>query len=287
MMITLNLYLAGFLVLRRIEKIIKRPVNNLLHIDYASELDIKGKFLMKKSNMKKYSKIIKQLREDELKNINLLNFIECNSVLDIEIRGKSILLRGISDQIWIYISSSNEDELRFLKSRLHQKDKNFAAIEDWMLPVLLEENELIWDLSMTQYYLPDNIVIPKSEFNAIPLSLVDAETIYNNSEYKEAISLDYVKDRITNGSNVGLYEKDQLVAWGMTQDDGGMGFLHVLPEFRRKKYGFNITLLLIEELRQKGKTPFVYIEKENMKSINLVLNLNFKMHKGLHWFQLK
>ena len=85
--------------------------------------------------------------------------------------------------------------------------------------------------------------IPKSEFEASPLSLADAETIYNNSEYKEALSIDYIKDRITNGSSVGLYEKDQLVAWGMTQDDGGMGFLHVLPECRRKKYGYNITLL--------------------------------------------
>ncbi len=53
----------------------------------------------------------------------------------------------------------------------------------------LEDNESIWDLSMTQFYLPDNIVIPKSEFKTIPLSLADAER---------------------------LYEKDKLVAWGMT-----------------------------------------------------------------------
>ena len=237
--------------------------------------------------MKKYNKIIELLREDELKNINLLNFIENNPVLDIKTKGKSILLRGVSDQIWIYISSSDEDELKFLKSRLHEKDKNFAAIEDWMVPVLLEDDELIWDLSMTQFYLPDNIVIPKSKFKANPLSLADAETLYDNSEYKEALSIGYIKDRIIKGSSVGLYEKDKLVAWGMTQDDGGMGFLHVLPECRRKKYGYNITLLLIEKIRQKGKIPFVYIEKENMKSINLVLNLNFKKHKGLHWFQLK
>ncbi len=237
--------------------------------------------------MKKYSKIIELLREDELKNINLLNFIENNSVLDIKTKGKSILLRGISDQAWIYISSYSEDELRSLKSKLHEEDKNFAAIEDWMLPVLLEDNELIWDLSMTQFYLPDNIVIPKSEFKAIPLSIVDAETIYDNSEYKEVLSIAYIKDRINKGSSVGIYEKDKLVAWGMTQDDGGMGFLHVLPEYRRKKYGYNITLLLTEKLRQKGKIPFVYIEKENMKSINLVLNLKFEKQKGLHWFQLK
>ena len=246
---------------------------------------IKGKNSIRKSNMGRYSKILERLREDELKNINLLNFIENNAVLDIETRGKSVLLRGKSDQIWIYISSADEDELKFLKSRLHKTDKHFAAIEDWMVPILLEDNELIWDLSMTQFYLPDSIEIPKSEMKASPLSLADAETLYDNSEYKEALSIGYIKDRISRGSSVGLYEKDKMVAWGMTQDDGGMGFLHVLPECRRK-YGYNITLLLIEKIRQKGKTPFVYIEKENMKSINLVENLKFRKHKGVHWFQL-
>ncbi len=39
--------------------------------------------------MKKYSKIIERLREDELKNINLLNFTENKSVLDIKTKGKS------------------------------------------------------------------------------------------------------------------------------------------------------------------------------------------------------
>jgi 8-oxo-dGTP diphosphatase len=237
--------------------------------------------------MKKYAKIIEHLKKDELKNINILNFIENNSVFDIETIGKSILIRGISDQIWIYISSSDEDELRSLKSRLDEKDKNFAAIEDWMLPVLLEDNELIWDLSMTQFYLPYDIMMPKSEFKVIPLSLADAETVYDNSEYKEALSIDYIKDRIINDISVGVYENNRLVAWGMTQDDGGMGFLHVLPECRRKKYGYNITLLLVDELRQNGRLPFVYIEKDNLKSINLVLNLNFKEHKGIHWLQLK
>lgn len=60
------------------------------------------------------SKIIEHLREEKLRNINILNFIENNSVLDIETNGKSILLRGVSDQTWIYISCSNKDELRIL-----------------------------------------------------------------------------------------------------------------------------------------------------------------------------
>jgi len=242
---------------------------------------------MKKMNIKKHEKIIELLKEDTLKNINLINFIENNSVLDIETSGKSILVRGVSDQIWIYISSSDENELKTLKSRLRKEDQYFSAIEDWMMPVLTEDKELAWDLSMTQFYLPDERVIPKSDLIPRPLTVDYAETIYDNSEYQEVLSIDYVRDRVTNGISAGIYEKDQLVAWGMTQDDGAMGFLHVLPECRRKKYGYNITLLLTGKIRQEGKIPFVYIEKENIKSMKLFKKLNFRKHKGVHWFQVK
>jgi 8-oxo-dGTP diphosphatase len=120
----------------------------------------------------------------------------------------------------------------------------------------------------------------------IGFSHINLKNNNDNSEYKEAISIRYVKDRIARGSSVGFHEGNRLIAWGMTQDDGGMGFLHVLPEYRRMKHGYNVTLRLIEELRKKGKTPFVYIEKNNFKSRNLALSLCFKEQKGLHWFQV-
>ena len=237
--------------------------------------------------LKSLQKVIERLDKNKFKNVNILNFIENNTIISAEIIGESVLIRGISDREWVYINSPNLDELKTVKSNLTEQDKNFGAIEEWMLPVLIEGHEIEWELPTVQYYLPDNVAIPEPEVNITSLSPDDAITIFENSEYKEFIEIDYIKSRIKNDVNVGIYDGKQLVAWGLIQDDGAMGFLHVLPEYRRKGYGYQVTLALIEKVRKKGKLPFASIMQDNLKSINLVKKLGFKEDKKKHWFGLK
>ncbi len=236
---------------------------------------------------KSLQKVINRLEKNKFKNVNILNFIENNQIKNIELNGESVLARGTSDREWIYISCSNEVELRIIKSKLAEQDMNFGAIEKWMLPVLTEGKEIEWELPTIQYYLPDNVAIPKPEVKTTSLSTADAKTIYENSEYKDFINIDYIKTRIQNDISVGIFEDDKLVAWGLIQDDGAMGFLHVLHEIRRKGYGYQVTLALINEIRQAGKLPFACIVQDNVKSINLVKKLGFKEDKKKHWFGLK
>ena len=231
--------------------------------------------------------VIELLNKDPFRNVNTLNFIENNKITFAEKICESVLAKGISDREWIYISSSNVDELKIIKSKLTDQDKNFGAIEEWMLPILTREQKIDWELSTVQYYLPDFIQLEKTNVDTISLSSSDAKTVYNNSEYKNFIDIEYIQSRIQNDISVGLYEQDKLVAWGLTQDDGAMGFLHVLPEYRRKGYGLQVTLSLIEKIRQTGKLPFACIVQDNIKSFNLVKKLGFKKDKNKYWFGLK
>jgi 8-oxo-dGTP diphosphatase len=240
----------------------------------------------RRQRIEQIKEIVESLKKDKLRNINLINFIENNPINSIERIENSLLIRGKSDRTWVYIKCSSEDELVILKGRLKRQDKYFAAIEDWMLPVLLKDKELLWDLSLIQFYLPDEIRLSKPAHKTTALLEKDAKIVYDNSEYRNYISIRYIKDRIRRGISRGLYENDKLVAWGLTQDDGGLGFLHVLSEVRRKRYGLSVMLSLIEEVRQAGKIPFAYIEKDNVKSINLVFKLGFIKHKNIHWFQI-
>jgi ribosomal protein S18 acetylase RimI-like enzyme len=236
---------------------------------------------------KSLQKVIKRLEKNKFKNVNILNFIEINPIINIEIAGESVLIRGISDREWVYISSSNKDELNLIKSKLTEQDKNFGAIEEWMLPVLTEGKEIEWELPTIQYYLPDNIAMPKPDVDTNSLCSGDAITIFENSEYRDFINIEYIQSRIQNDISVGLFERDKLVSWGLIQDDGALGFLHVLPEYRRNGYGLQVTLALIEKVREGRKLPFACIVQDNVKSINLVKKLGFKEDKNKYWFGLK
>ena len=47
-----------------------------------------------------------------------------------------------------------------------------------------------------------------------------------------------------------------------------------------------VTVSLIEDVRRLKKIPFAYIEKNNVKSINLVKKLGFIRQSNRHWFEL-
>ena len=237
--------------------------------------------------MNSFNAALQILEKDKPNNISVINFIKDNTIYSVDIIGKSVLVKGESDRKWVYISSKDENELSIIKSKLSSEDENFASIDDWMFPILTEGKELAWDLSMIQFYLPDDVQISSPEYKTVPLTDSDAQNVYDNSEYKEYISIEYVTDCIQKGISVGISENGKLVSWSITQDDGAIGFLHTLNDYRRKGYGYNITLSMIEQVRNSGGLPFANVLQTNKRSINLLLKLGFKESKEIHWFQVK
>lgn len=227
------------------------------------------------------------LGRDKINNINAINFIESYPINYIEKSAESLVIKGVSDRPWVYITCKSEKELKLIKSRLNSNDKNFAVIESWMIPILTSGKKIKWILSVYRLFLPDETILPVSSSTMSPLKEKDACFIYESSDYKDFLSLEYVNERIKNGISSCIRNDNTPIAWGMTQDDGAIGFLHVLPEYRRKGYGKEIVLDLIQKVRKKGKIPFVHIEENNQKSMNLINSLGFKKDKMVNWFEIE
>lgn len=231
--------------------------------------------------------VIDLLKQDSERNINILNFIETCPVRGYERAGDSVLVRGESDRRWTFISSRSQAELKTLTARLNEEDRYFAAIEDWMLPILAQSREVVWDLDMIQFILPPKVRLPKPTHEPVSLEIGDAQYVYENSEYRDYLTVDYICDRIARGPTASIHENDRLVAWVMTQDDGAMGALQVLENHRNKGYGLHVTLALCEQIRSRGKRPFAYVEKDNTAAIKLMNKIGFVEQKPVHWLALK
>ncbi|MGD0236833.1 MAG: GNAT family N-acetyltransferase [Syntrophorhabdales bacterium] len=231
--------------------------------------------------------VISLLKKDEIKNINMLNFMESYPVRSLERIGNSVLLRGVSDCLWVYISSTGERELKDVAERLTEEDRAFAAIEEWMLPLLIRGRAFSWELSMTRLVLPEQVTFPKVLQSRIsPLSPDDAEYIYEHSLYQAVTRPEYIRGRIQSGPSAGVRESGKLAAWLMTQDDGSIGLLHVLDDYRGRGYAYDLTADLITRLRERKRIPFVHVEETNTKSMNLALKLGFRRDRRLHWFKI-
>jgi len=231
--------------------------------------------------------VISFLKKDEIKNINMLNFMESYPVMSLERIGNSVLLRGVSDCQWVYVSSPDEGELKNVAEKLTEEDRAFAAMEEWMLPVLFPGRAFSWELSMTRLVLPDHVAFPKAPPSSLaPLSPDDAEYIFEHSIYQNVTRPDYIRERIQAGPSAGIRESGKLAAWLMTQDDGSIGVLHVLDDYRGRGYAYDLTVYLITGLREQGRIPFVQVEDTNTKSMNLALKLGFRKDRRIHWFKV-
>jgi len=237
--------------------------------------------------MQSKEQISARLKNNLKENVNIYNFINNYGIDSAEFVNDSLFIRGTSDKQWVYFSCNNENDFRELEKKLTPDDNYFAVIEDWQLKILLEKRKLIWKLSTLRLIFPDKEPEEKisPEYTCRPLSTIDAGYIYDNSNYKKYTSLSYIRQRIKNGPSIGLFQKNALLGWILTHDDGAMGFLHVLDNYRRKGLGTQITVAMIKYLKSKGEIPFVHIEEDNITSLQLAWKLGFEKDKPIHWIK--
>lgn len=237
----------------------------------------------------KISKIeaLELLKKERVKNISIINFITDYRVNRIERVGDSLLIRGTSDHDWVFFSSSSEHELIKLIAMLTPQDEYFSVIEDWMMPYIVKKKEVLWKLSCVKLYFPDELDAAEPRNTIAELTGDMAEYIFNNSKYKDYVSVEYIVDRIEKGTALGIFDGSKLVAWLLTHDDGAMGFLHVLGGYRGRGYAHDLTYTMIKALRAKGQLPFVQIEESNAHSMGLSQKLGFRRDCIINWFQVK
>ncbi len=231
-------------------------------------------------------KIMEKLSENLAQNINMINFMKAYPIEEVQVVGESIAIKGTSDRSWVYLSSNSAEELRILKQKLTTA-VNYAVLLEWMVPIISEKHQIKRQLSTEKLILKDEVAILPEQERLMPLTIEDAGFIYENSAYQEFLSLDYIHDRISKGVSAGVRKNGQLVAWGMTHDDGAIGFLHVLPEYRKRGYARRVTNEIILQLRARQELPFVHIEADNLSSLKLAASIGFERLNCVSWLELE
>jgi 8-oxo-dGTP diphosphatase len=284
-------------------KLFKRLPRGLTYPDIFPKL-----FLRVMDHLK--GKYIELLGSAPVRNVNIIQFLKSYPVYSFDRVGESVLIRGTSDEDWVYISSGSEEEFGCLTEGLDEEDKCFAVLEDWMLPAVIRGREVRSRMTSMKlvYGRPGSERTGREEKNArtedvkpamegfpamnpgepevTDLTIPDASVIYNNSDYKEYISIAYIEERILNGVGAGIRKDGRLVAWALTHDDGAIGFMHVLGEYRRRGYALRITEAMVSRLVAAGEVPFVHIKESNAASMELAVKAGFRKDRRIHWIKL-
>ncbi len=231
-------------------------------------------------------KLIEKLLLDPVRNSSIIGFIKNNPISLILEEGESVLIKGKSDHDWIYISSKDKNDFDRLLLKLNSGDNFFASLEDWMVPIITAQNKVEWKLTTCRHFLPNNFIIPENTIEVTNLSKSDADYIWKNSDYKQFLNVEYLKQRITKSFSAGVKVENDLAAWAITHDDGAIGALHVLDEFRKKGYASEVVINLIHKIRNISMIPIAQTEEKNKVAIRLFEKLGFLKDRNVTWLKL-
>lgn len=231
-------------------------------------------------------KIKNLLNSDPDGNIAAIGFFDNYPLDSFVTEGESAILFGKSDYLWAHIISKDENELGTLLGKTYRLTNRYFSVEDWMIPIIEEYGDREWLMKTNRYVLNPKTKIKHPNIKTKRLEMSYSKYIYNHSDYKKYLSIEYIEDRLKKDISAGIFEDGNLIAWGFTHDDGALGFLHVLEEHRKKGLGLDIILFLIDERRTAGKPIFCNIVPENTPSIRLVEKLGFHLDRSQSWIKL-
>ncbi len=148
-------------------------------------------------------------------------------------------------------------------------------VEEGVYPEIME--------CITAFYLkpiPPQISHPNIKMR--PLTETDLPFVLENYHNPGSLEV-HIRDRIAEGMVGGVID-GQLAGFAGIHQEGAMGLLEVLPEFRRRGLAELLEAELIKSCLKKGQLPYCHIRKGNTASIALQekLGLSIDTHP-VYW----
>lgn len=100
------------------------------------------------------------------------------------------------------------------------------------------------------------------------------------AHYKLIDDPEYIKERIEKGWMFGAFLENTLVGFAGMHQEGSMGMLEILPEYRGRGYGKALEIFMINLTLEMGWTPYCQVIVGNEASMNLQRSLGLYFSKG-------
>lgn len=205
--------------------------------------------------------------------------------VDRQDRPRAVLCRGRRLYLWAVNAPAARAALSGLPDRTRC---NFSATPDRLVRACRahfagrRQAARTWTNRCWLYELAADAPPPVRGVRVEPLVPRDAAAIARL--WPHGRRADYVRARIRAWPSCAVRVSGRLAGWGLTHDDGSMGFLHVLEEWRGRGFARAITAVLAGRLLDLGIRPHLYIMQDNEASISLTESCGFRRLGAYTWF---
>lgn len=226
------------------------------------------------------------LRRKTDQNINLLAALHDGIARVVLAEEKGCLL-CTGENIWQIAAADTETALRFYE-RI-PADTTMLEVQEvsQVESVAARFQPRCIELYYNAWYAEASVALPDNGAEVRRLTAGDAETLaqYYHLPGPDAGDLAetaaYLRSRASSGTLYGAYFDGKLAGFVGTHDEGSIGVLTVLPEFRRRGLGTYLERLAIQKALERGDLPFGQIAEGNEASLALQRSLGMTIAREM------
>lgn len=93
--------------------------------------------------------------------------------------------------------------------------------------------------------------------------------------YSGSIDEEYLIKRIKANVFIGAFDNDKIVGFAGIHDEGSIGFVEVIEEYRRKKIASMLETYMINKLLKNNEIVYLQVEIDNIPSMKFHERLGF------------
>ena len=222
------------------------------------------------------------LLSEKEQNIALLYLAEEYPLTEVMQSGNMLMCRFISDEEWCHFSHNSTP--RFIDDFFgsHSRGQYVVISDDHVFDYARKHHRLIWSITCYRLFQDVQDISPINT-QLKPLRQEHLTIVYNNSKYQQFLNQVYLAKRLILGGGYCVMADDHPVAWMMTHDDGSVGMLHVLDDFRGRGYAKMLVKAMSRQVVQKGREAYAHIEPSNEPSLRLFQSLGFVIRGKITW----
>lgn len=226
--------------------------------------------------------VIAWLERDRLFHMDLLESIRRGNCTEVYAEERAVLLNTRSGISLLSAETKEDGErvLRMLGERPHCIVAHGEAARDAVGSVV-QDFVHADGCYQASYLRPEPPEVP-DVCRIVPYPIGEAQFVVDH--YAMAHDLEHVRETIRNGELFAAYVGEKLVGFIGYHNDGSMGKLEVLPEYRRQRIGTALEQYLIGDSMRRGWTPYCQIYTWNDASLRLQRRLGLEISpKILYW----
>ena len=107
------------------------------------------------------------------------------------------------------------------------------------------------------------------------------EVLPSESLFDPSYAKRYIQNSVKNRISVICEKSGRIISKANTNGEGinfcQIGGVFTLPEFRNRGIGKKVTAGIVEKIFEKGKSPSLFVKKENLPAISAYTKLGFKI----------